>query len=149
MKCLVELKKITQEYIEEVLALNVSAEQDHFVENTARSLAKAWVYRNTAFPFAVYVQNTIVGFIMLGYYDLKNQYTVWQFLIDERYQHKGYGKAALRLGIQFLIDNFNVSEVYLGVKFQNAAARKLYSSYGFVETGETTDTALEMKLTVN
>lgn len=149
MKTSVELKKITQENIEEVLALNVSPEQDHFVENTARGLAKAWVYRDTAFPFAVYVQNTIVGFIMLGYYALKGQYTVWQFLIDERYQRKGYGKAALRLGIQFLINSFNVSEVYLGVKFQNAAARKLYSSYGFVETGETTDTALEMKLTVN
>lgn len=145
----VELKKITRENIDEVLALKVSVEQNNFVENTARSLAKAWVYRNTAFPFAIYVHNTIVGFIMLGYYELKNQYTIWQFLIDERYQHKGYGKAALRLGIQFLIDEFDINEVYLGVKFQNIVAKKLYSSYGFVETGETTDTALEMKLIVS
>ena len=149
MDFLVELKKITRENIDEVLALKVSAEQDNFVEDTARSLAKAWVYKNTAFPFAIYVHNTIVGFIMLGYYELKNQYTVWQFLIDERYQHKGYGKVALRLGIQFLIDEFNINEVYLGVKFENIVAKKLYSSYGFVETGETTDTALEMKLIIS
>ncbi len=149
MELTVELKKITPENIEEVLALNVSAEQEPFVENTARSLARAWVYQSTAFPFAIYVHNTVVGFILLGYYALKNQYTVWQFLIDERYQHKGYGKAALQAGIQFLINEFHIKEVYLGVKFQNTAARKLYSSYGFVETGETTDTALEMKLHIN
>ena len=118
------------------------------MQTTSYSLAKAWVFGNTAFPFAIYAQNTIVGFIMLGYYELKNQYTVWQFLIDERYQHRGYGKVALGLGIQFLKDSFNVSEVYLGVKFQNIIAKKLYSSFGFVETGEITDTALEMKLII-
>lgn len=146
---LVQLKKITQDNIEEVLALKVSSEQSSFVQTTAYALAKAWVFRDTAFPFAIYVHDVIVGFIMLGYYERKNQYTVWQFLIDERYQHKGYGKAALGLGIQFLIDEFHVNEVYLGVKFQNLIGKKLYSSYGFVETGETTDTALEMKLVID
>ncbi len=144
----VELKQITQDNIEEVLALKVSAAQSDFVQSTAYALAKAWVFKNTAFPFAIYADNKLVGFIMLGYYELKHQYTVWQFLVDERYQHKGYGKAALGLGIQFLIDKFNVHEVYLGVKFENIVAKKLYSSYGFVETGETTDTALEMKLVI-
>lgn len=69
-------------------------------------------------------------------------------MIDERYQHQGYGKAALKLGIQFLKDGFDASEVYLGIAFQNTLAKKLYSSFGFVETGETTDTAFEMKLTI-
>ena len=54
----------------------------------------------------------------------------------------------MRLGIQFLINEFDINEVYLGVKFQNIVAKKLYSSYGFIETGETTDTALEMKLII-
>lgn len=148
MDSLVELKEITKDNIDEVLALKVSAEQGDFVQTTAHALAKAWVFRSSAFPFAIYAHNTMVGFIMLGYYELRDQYTVWQFLIDERYQHKGYGKAALKLGIQFLIDNFNANEVYLGVKLQNIVARKLYSSFGFVETGEVADTALEMKLII-
>ena len=144
----VALKAITRENIDEILALKVSDEQKDFVETTACSLAKAWVYKDTAFPFAIYTGNTVVGFIMLGYYEARHQYTVWQFLIDQRYQHKGYGKTALKSGIQFLIDNFNISEVYLGVKFQNTAAQKLYSSFGFIKTGKATDTALEMKLTI-
>lgn len=144
----VELKKIDKDNIDDVLELKVSAEQSSFVQTTSHSLAKAWVFRNTAFPFAIYARDTLVGFIMLGYYELKDQYTVWQLLIDARYQHKGYGKAALGLGIQFLKDSFHANEVYLGVNFQNTIAQKLYSSFGFVKTGETTDTAFEMKLMI-
>ena len=119
----VELKEIDKENIEEVLALEVSAQQRDFVQRPAVSLAKAWAYKQTAFPFAVYAQDMLVGFIMLGYYEQKGQYTVWQFLIDARYQHKGYGRAALALGIQFLRDRFHAAEVYLGVKFQNSIAK--------------------------
>ncbi len=148
MDSFVELREIAPENIEDVLALKVSAKQSAFVQTTAYSLAKAWAFRKTAFPFAVYAHNTLVGFMMLGHYESKNQYTVWQLLIDERYQHKGYGTAALRLGIRFLIDRFHVREIYLGVNFQDTAAQNLYRSHGFVETGETTDTALEMKLII-
>lgn len=63
----VELKEIDKENIEEVLALEVSAQQRDFVQTPAVSLAKAWAYKQTAFPFAVYAQDMLVGFIMLGY----------------------------------------------------------------------------------
>ncbi len=149
MDALVELKEITKDNIDDVLALRVSEEQSGFVQSTTYSLARAWAFRNTAFPFAVYANGVVVGFIMLGYYELKGQYTVWQFLIDERFQNKGYGREALRLGIRLLIDRFDVKEVYLGVKHDNIAAKKLYSSFGFVDTGETTETAVEMKMVID
>lgn len=145
---MVEIKEITVDILDEVLAIKVSAEQSDFVQSTACSMAKAYVFRKTAFPFAICVDDTIVGFIMLGYYELKDQYTVWQLLIDEHYQHNGYGKKALGLGIQFLIDTFDVNEVYLGVRFGNIVAKEMYSSFGFVETGEKTETGFEMKLSV-
>lgn len=148
MTSLVELKKITPDNIEEVLKLKVAKGQEDFVPTTAHALAKAWVYYNTAFPFAIYADDTLVGFIMMGYYELKRQYTVWYFLIDERYQHQGYGRAALKLGVQFLIDHFCVKEVYIGVRFGNAVAQKLYTSFGFSETGDTTDTGFEMRLVI-
>ncbi len=149
MDASVELREITKDNIDEVLALRASEEQSDFVQTAAFSLAKAWAFKDTAFPFAVYAQKTVVGFIMLGYYELKSQYTVWQFFIDERFQGNGFGKVALKLGIRFLIDRFDVKEVYLGVKRENIAARRLYSSFGFIATGETTDTAVEMKLIVD
>lgn len=35
------------------------------------------------------------------------------------------------------------------MKFQNIVAKELYSSMGFIETGEITETALEMKFIID
>lgn len=61
---MVELKEITKDNLEDVLKLKVAENQEEFVSSNVHSLAQAWVYRNTAFPFAIYADNIIVGFIM-------------------------------------------------------------------------------------
>lgn len=69
-------------------------------------------------------------------------------MIDEQYQNRGYGKKALDLAINWLINNFNVKEIYTGVAFQNATAEKLYHSFGFRKTGEFDEFQFEMKLII-
>ena len=132
---MIRLEEITRENIDEVLALKVDESQKSFVSTNGDSLAQAYVYPETAFPFAVYEDSTMVGFIMMGYYEVKEYYTLWKFMIDRRYQNKGYGRQALRLGIQYLQNRFNVSEIYTGVVPGNSVAKKLYESVGFVDTG--------------
>lgn len=132
---MVQIRPVTRENLDEVLALSVHESQRAFVSTTAESLAEAYVYSDTAFPFAVYDDETIVGFIMMGYYEAKNYYTLWKLLIDKKYQGKGYGRCALEQGLAFLKERFNVSTVYTGVAPGNAVAKSLYLSMGFVETG--------------
>ena len=143
---MVELREITKENYEEILSLQVSKEQRGFVPTVTEALAQAWVYRGTAYPFAVYDDGKPVGFIMLGYYEEKKQYTVWKFLIDEKHQRKGYGKAALRAAIEWLQQTFRVTEVFLGCAHENHVAEKLYASLGFMRTGVETETGFEMRL---
>ncbi len=126
-------------------ALSVSEHQKLFVSSTAYSLAQAYVYHETAFPFAVYADDTIVGFIMMGYYEAKKQYTLWKLLIDKSQQNKGYGREALKQGIMYLKDKFDVKEIYTGVALGNEKAKHLYSSVGFEETGFIEDNMEEMK----
>ncbi len=145
---MVELREITKDNLEQVLALRISESQKDFVSSTAHSLAQAWVYKDTAFPFAIYADGEMVGFIMLGYYEIKKQYTLWKFLIDERYQRMGYGRSALKLAIKYLTDTFNVTEIFTGVAFGNDVAKALYQSVGFEETGEVDDFQLEMRLDI-
>ncbi len=145
---MVELREITKDSLDDVLALSVHENQKDFVSTTAHSLAQAWAYRDTAFPFAIYSDDVLIGFVMLGYYEIKNQYTLWKFLIDKQYQNKGYGKQALQLAIRYLIYTFDVNEIYTGVAFENDTAKKLYHSFGFKETGEKDDFQLEMKLEI-
>ncbi len=143
---MVELKKITPANLDDVLRLQIHDHQSEYVSTPAHSLAQAYVYSSTAYPFAIYAGDTIVGFIMLGYYEARGQYTLWKFLIDKKYQHKGYGREALKLGIAYLRENFNAKEIYTGVILGNEAARKLYKSVGFKETGLVEDNMTEMVL---
>ena len=134
---MIRLEKITRENIDEVLALKVDESQKSFVSTNGDSLAQAYVYSETAYPFAVYDDSTIVGFIMMGYYEAKAYFTLWKFMIDIRYQNKGYGRQALDLGIK-----------YLQNRFSNFVAKKLYESVGFVDTGLVELGMEEMRLTL-
>ena len=136
---MVELRKITKDNYDECLNLKVSDEQQNFVASNIYSLAQAWVYYETAYPFAIYADDVMVGFIMLGYYAERNIYNLWRFMIDARYQKRGYGKAALQLAIEYLRKEFNVNEVFTSIVPDNIVTEKLYSSIGFNRTGEIED----------
>lgn len=132
---MISLKPVTKENIDELLALSIREDQRTFVSTVADSLAQAYVYHETAYPFAVYEDDVIVGFIMMAYYEAKQYYTLWKFLIDKNHQNKGIGKEALRQGIDFLKKKFQVKEVYTGVVPDNAVAKKVYGDAGFKPTG--------------
>ena len=132
---MVRLKPVTRENLEEVLALRVGEGQEKYVISNAESLSRAYVYSETAYPFAIYDNDIIVGFIMMGYYEVKGYYTLWEFMIDRKYQNKGYGRQALKLGLEFVRDKFGQVDIYTGVTPGNTVAKKLYESVGFVSTG--------------
>ena len=142
---MVELRAITKDNLEDVIRLNVAEHQKTFVSSTAHSLAQAYVYRDTAFQFAVYADETLVGFIMLGFYEEKKQYTLWKLLIDKKYQNQGYGKGAVQKGITYLTDTFGAKEIYVGVSSGNDRAKRLYASTGFKATGLIENNMEEMR----
>ncbi len=98
-------------------------------------MAQAYAYRKTAYPYAIYADETPVGFLMFGFYECRNQYTLWKLLIDKKHQNKGYGRAALLLGIEQMKEQYDIRELYTGVFLGNEAAEHLYQSVGFQLTG--------------
>ena len=60
----------------------------------------------------------------------------------------GYGRRALELGIAYLKENRGAAAIYTGVVPKNTAARGLYRSAGFRETGLEENGMLEMKLSL-
>ena len=143
---MVSIRPVTRENLEEVLALRVGEGQEKYVISNAESLSRAYVYSETAYPFAIYDDNTIVGFIMMGYYEAKGYYTLWEFMIERKFQNKGYGRQALKLGLEFVRDKFGQVDIYTGVTPGNTVAKKLYESVGFVSTGLIELNMEEMKL---
>ena len=145
---MVELREINKDNYEQCIKLQVAEKQKSFVASNVYSLAQAWVFQKTAYPFAIYEDNIMVGFVMMGYYEEKQAYTIWRFMIDARYQGKGYGKKALQLSIDYLRKEHHVNEIYLSFVSGNIAAEKLYGSLGFQKTGVMEGDEFEMRLEI-
>lgn len=116
------------------LKLQVSEAQKTYVAGSAVLLARAYAYREwRSRAFVVYDDETPVG--MGLYYDCpeRNAYDFSQFFIDERYQGKGYGKAAAKAVLEAMKQDGKYDKTVLCYIEGDEAARRLYESIGFVE----------------
>ena len=53
------------------------------------------------------------------------------FMIDEKYQGRGYGKIALKKILPILFEQYQCQTIYLSVHVENKNAIKLYETLGF------------------
>ena len=135
---IVSLREVTEESVEEILSLKVTAEQEHFVANNERSIAQAHFSKNAWFR-GIYADETPVGFLMLYDDPATGTYFLWRLMIDARYQRQGYGRQALDLLVKHvrtrpLADTLGTSYVP-----GEGSPGAFYQQYGFEETGEVDD----------
>ncbi len=52
-------------------------------------------------------------------------------IVNPEFRGKGYGKEMLRLGVEYVKENLNVSRIELGVFENNESARHCYEAEGF------------------
>ena len=148
---MLRLEKVNAKNVWKILKLHVSKEQEDFVAPNDMSIIEAYIAVSGggyAFPFGIYDDDVPVGFLMIGFdvddsYEDPPQiaygnYSIWRFMIDEKYQHRGYGREALELALDF-IRTFPCGEAeycYLSYEPENEHAKKLYQEFGFEENGE-------------
>ena len=150
----ITLEKITyKNYIKVIWGLKVSKKQKNFVASNMCSLAEAYVAitnGGVALPFAIYKGKKPIGFLMIGYGAneddfngedpafiemAKKSYCLWRFMIDKRYQRKGYGRRAMEVALDY-IKSFPCGKAdtcWLSYEPENEVAKKLYASFGFIE----------------
>ena len=138
----VTLREITMKNFRESIRLSIQEDQKGFVASNVYSLAEAKV-DGVSNPFAIYVGDQMVGFIMYDFERKENRGYITRLMVDARFQHSGYGRAAI---IQ-VIDRLNAipgcHEIYTSFVPANTVAAKLYASLGFEITGETTEDGTE------
>lgn len=120
--------------------LEVSQAQQHYVASAAVLLARAYAYRDRR-SRAFLICDDLRPIGMGLYYDEPEYdcYDFSQFFIDRRYQGMGYGKAATALILDTLRKDGKYSKVVLCYIEGNDAAKQLYESFGFRETGRDGD----------
>jgi diamine N-acetyltransferase len=96
----VSLREITSQSVIAVVQLAVADDQKQFVARNSVSLAQA-LFEPRAWYRAIYCGAVLVGFVMLKDESLaaptpaNPKIDIWRFMIDERYQRRGLGKAAM------------------------------------------------------
>lgn len=120
--------------------LHVAESQKRYVANSSVMLARAYAYRKQrSRAFIICADETPVG--MGLYYDLPDMacYDFSQIMIDERHQGKGYGKEAIKTVLDTMKADGKYNKVVLCYVEGNEIAKKLYESFGFVETDRDED----------
>lgn len=136
----VTLREITADTVVQVIKLSVADHQRQFVAPNAVSLAQA-LFAPEAWYRAIWHGNDMVGFVML---EDESQRTppparpgigVWRFMIDQRFQGRGIGRAALRQVIEHVRATGRFDTLELSYVPGPGCPEPFYLGLGFRHTG--------------
>ena len=151
----IRLAEIDKYNMWDILDLKIKREQKHFLADNVWSLAQAYVSNKTegaAYPLGIYHNKKPVGFILIifNYPEaiddpdapeiFRDNYYIQRFMIDKRYQGRGYGKKAIQQAIEFVktFPHGKADRLWVYYEEENTAARKLFCSCGFEEIRDET-----------
>jgi diamine N-acetyltransferase len=144
----VRLENVTARNWSAVARLKLAPEQKDLVASNLYSIAQSKFDPN-AHPRAVYAGRELVGFLMYDVREKKEQTreaSIYRFMIDVKHQRKGYGRAALARALDEIRATPGVKKVSIGYMPENAVAKSLYATFGFVEVGKDEDGEIEAEL---
>jgi len=131
----ISITELTVDNWREAADLDVDDSQRGFVAPNLRSIALSRFLPEWT-PAAIYSGDTMVGFAFYGP-RAPQAWHIMRFMIDKRYQGKGYGKAAMRELIRIVKERAPDCQVIdLSYVPENDVASKVYADVGFRETGE-------------
>jgi diamine N-acetyltransferase len=134
----VVLRPLTEENRPALEALRVASSQRAFVSSVADSLAEAERYADAnPLVFGLYDRETPVGFVMIAD-DVDDPdyiaHFLWKLLIDERFQRRGFGTAALDLVAAYFRSK-GVPTMWTSAGEGEGSPIPFYERYGFVRDG--------------
>lgn len=134
---MVRFKGITEDNFDEIVRMK-RPEGETFVASNVYSLAQAWLYRDAGdvYPFAIYDEDTPVGFMMLDEDQEERCLIVWRILISEANLNQGYGTEALGQIIRLAKESGKYDFMILDCDPENKRAWHVYEKVGFRDTGE-------------
>ena len=140
----VSLREITSGTVRAVVKLSVAESQKGFLAPNAVSLAQA-LFAPEAWYRAIYCAEELAGFVMLEDESLvkpppqKPSIGVWRFMIDEKLQGRGIGRAALLLVIEHARNKGLFDTLELSYVPGPGCPEPFYRDLGFRPTGKVHD----------
>lgn len=129
----ITLQEVTSSNYEAVCDLDVTAEQQDYVASNMWSLVESHYCQGYTCR-AIYQNDKPVGFFM-WVSDTPEKVSIWRFMVDQRYQKVGIGRAALNLALAQIKASDKVKEIEICYDPANPVAKDFYASFGFQEVG--------------
>lgn len=145
----VELREVTRDTLRAICKLDAGDGGQQVAPN-AVSIAEAYFYPEAWFR-AIYDGDEPVGFVMLYDHTLgtepeEPEYFLWRLMVDQRFQGRGLGHAAVARLVEHVRTRPGAQRLLVShVKEADKLAR-FYGSLGFVYTGREEGGELEMEL---
>jgi diamine N-acetyltransferase len=129
----VRLADVTADNWRDVAALELEDDQRDLVAGNLYSIAES-KFDALARPRAIYAAAELVGFLMYDADGHDGRAVIYRFMIDRRFQGRGFGRAALQRALEEIRALPGITTVSICYEPSNPAKR-LYASVGFIEIG--------------
>ena len=129
-----KIKNINSRDLKQIMIL----EKEVFKENAfSKQLMEEFIHHNTLFLKLVNDKNKneLMGFIIV-IRDRLDRVNIINFLINPRFQNKGYGALLLKNSLQKITQLKEIKKVVLNVQVSNSQAIKLYEKFNFRKNPE-------------
>lgn len=141
--CYIKFEPVTEANWRAALTLAVRPDQQRFVADTAPIaaivLAKAFIRPGGKLwqPYAIYADTALIGLIALAFtHGSADDYWIYHFFIDHRYQGQGYGRLSLSAFLHLVGEHYPACRaLQLTVHPENHLSQRLYTGAGFQPTG--------------
>ena len=149
----VTLREITAQTVRAITTLAVAPAQAGFVASNAVSLAQA-LFDRSAWYRAICAGDVAVGFVMLEDETLLSgsdrpahpEIGLWRFMIDERAQGRGFGRAAIARVVEHVRTRPGPTRLLTSCVPGPGSPQGFYEALGFVATGEVDDDEVVLAL---
>ena len=129
----ITLKEITRENFNECVKLKIRDDQ-RFVASNVYSIAESKVAPENI-PMAVYAGDAMVGFVMYEFDYTNRELYIGRLMIDQHYQHMGYGRETLEAVRQIGLQDAGIVKLALSTNPENTYGIKVYERFGFKDSG--------------
>lgn len=119
------------ESINECKDIEILPEQEKYISSIEKINKALQEERN--YGFNIYNNERKIGFVLLRQFS-EDSFFLWDYIIDRRFQNKGYGTNALVKLLDFLRKEFYASVVTTTYIWGNEHAKYIYEKVGFIET---------------
>lgn len=142
---IISLRPVSEKNVMAVIKLTVAEGQKSYVAPNSVSIAQA-AHTTDRWERAIYADDVPIGYVLLSENRDKPRYFLWRYMIDQRYQRMGFGRAAMQQVIDHTRTLPRATEMFVSYVPGDGGPRPFYARLGFEDTGREEDGELEMKL---